>query len=57
MSRRKKPGWIAATSYKLIKLPPNGPRDGQSVDAWLYGKEKGSHELMDDPRQRFNDLP
>lgn len=25
--------------FKVIKLPRNGPKPGQSVNAWLYGKK------------------
>lgn len=25
---------------KITKLPRNGPKDGQSMSQWLYGKEK-----------------
>ena len=57
MSRRKKPSWTPAIDFKVTKLKPNGPKPGKSVDAWLYGKEKGRQELMYDPRNRFNDLP
>jgi hypothetical protein len=26
--------------YRITKLPPNGPKPGQSVSGWLYGKDK-----------------
>jgi len=26
---------------KIIRLPRNGPKKGQSVSAWLYGKSFG----------------
>jgi hypothetical protein len=26
--------------FKVVKLPPNGPKTGQSTNAWLYGKEQ-----------------
>ena len=26
--------------YKIVKLPLNGPKPGQSTEAWLYGKDK-----------------
>ena len=55
--RRKQPDWTPASTFKVTKLKPNGPKPGQSVDDWLYGKEKGRQEFMDDPRNRFNDLP
>jgi hypothetical protein len=28
------------SGFKVIKLPPNGPKPGQSMDAWLHGKDK-----------------
>ena len=30
-----------AKEFKVTKLPRNGPKDGQSADAWLHGKTKG----------------
>jgi hypothetical protein len=27
---------------RTIKLPRNGPKPGQSTEAWLYGKDKAS---------------
>ena len=27
--------------FKVIKLKRRGPKDGQSVDAYIYGKTKG----------------
>jgi hypothetical protein len=29
---------------KIIKLPRNGPKNGQSMDAWLHGKAKGDQD-------------
>lgn len=54
---RKKQSWTAATEFKVTKLKPNGPKDGQSVDAWMYGKTKAYQDLIDDPATKFNDLP
>jgi hypothetical protein len=31
--------------YKIVKLPPNGPKPGQSTSAWLYGKGKEEEEF------------
>ena len=31
----------------IIKLPRNGPKPGQSVSAWLYGKDKSEQEEID----------
>ena len=30
----------------VVKLPRNGPKQGQSVDAWLYGKERGHRKSV-----------
>ena len=54
---RKKPSWKPATTFKVTKLKPNGPKEGQSVDAFIYGKTKGYQELIDNPTTKFNDLP
>ena len=32
---------------KIVKLPRNGPAAGQSVDAWLYGKNKNCQRQRD----------
>jgi hypothetical protein len=32
--------------FKVIKLPPNGPKPGQSTNAWLYGKGKEEKEFQ-----------
>ena len=32
---------------KIVKLPRNGPVEGQSVDAWLYGKDKNCQRQRD----------
>jgi len=57
MTRRKKPNWTPATNFTVVKLKPNGPKPGQSVDAFIYGKDKGYQELVDNPNTKFNDLP
>jgi hypothetical protein len=31
----------------IVKLPRNGPAAGQSVDAWLYGKNKNCQRERD----------
>ncbi len=40
--------------YKVIRLKRNGPKPGQSSDAWLYGKQKGHEELMAKHKTRNN---
>ena len=42
--------------FKVIKLKRRGPKDGQSVDAYIYGKTKGNEDLVNNPRTKFNDL-
>ena len=32
---------------RLIKLPRNGPKSGQSTAAWLYGKHKNCQAERD----------
>jgi len=32
--------------FKIIKLPRNGPKPGQSTKAWLYGKEQEAKEFQ-----------
>lgn len=32
---------------RIIKLPRNGPKPGQSTDAWLYGKTKQEQQELD----------
>ena len=44
---RKKRDWKPATSFKVTKLKPNGPKNGQSADAWLYGKQKEERDFQD----------
>ena len=42
--------------FKVIKLKRRGPKDGQSIDSYLYGKTKGNEEIIFDPKTKFNDL-
>lgn len=50
MSRRGKRDWTPATTFKVTKLKPNGPKPGQSTEAWLYGKTKADERKLDDLR-------
>jgi hypothetical protein len=52
----RKPTWKPATTTKITRLPPNGPKPGQSVDAWLHGKTKAHERLVDNPRTPFTDI-
>jgi hypothetical protein len=44
---RKKQSWRPATSFKVTKLKPNGPKAGQSTDAWMYGKQKEERDFQE----------
>jgi hypothetical protein len=57
--RKRKPTWTPAPpdATKVTRLPPNGPKPGQSTERWLYGRQQGHQRLMDDPRTKFRDLP
>lgn len=56
MTRRKRPNWQPATEFKVTKLPPDGPKHGQSTSAFIYGKDKAHERLMDNPNNKFRDL-
>jgi hypothetical protein len=32
---------------KIIRLPRNGPKPGQSMQAWLYGKDKAEQRELE----------
>ena len=40
-------------NFKVIKLPPNGPKPGQSSRDWLYGKDKHMNEQLQKARQKW----
>jgi hypothetical protein len=56
MARRKQPSWKPAIEFKVVKLKPNGPKPGQSVDQFIYGKDKSYQELVDNPNTKFRGL-
>jgi hypothetical protein len=35
------------TEPRITKLPRNGPKPGQSVNAWLYGKSKSEQTELE----------
>jgi hypothetical protein len=39
---------------KIIRLPRNGPKPGQSTSAWLYGKQRAEDKALE--QQRWNSL-
>jgi hypothetical protein len=32
--------------FKVVKLPRNGPKPGQSTNSWLYGKGREEREFQ-----------
>ena len=36
---KKKKKWIPASTLKVTKLKPAGPKDGQSTASYMFGKE------------------
>ena len=42
--------------FKVIKLRRSEPKEGQSIDAFIYGKTKGYEELINNPKTKFNDF-
>ena len=42
--------------FKVIKLKRSEPKEGQSIDAFIYGKTKGYEELINNPKTKFNDF-
>ncbi|MCP9819840.1 hypothetical protein KBZ18_10080 [Synechococcus sp. Cruz-9H2] len=57
MTSKRPRDWTPAATTKLTRLPANGPKPGQSTDAWLWGKTKAAERLIDDPSTKLNDLP
>jgi hypothetical protein len=57
MPKRKAPSWTPASSFTVTKLKPNGPKPGQSAEAFIYGKDRSFQRLVDNPNTKFNDLP
>jgi len=47
MEPKKRFQGMDTTGFKVVKLPPNGPRQGQSTEAWLYGKEQDQKRFED----------
>jgi hypothetical protein len=35
---------------KIIRLPRNGPKPGQSVEAWLAGKQRAEERALEQGR-------
>jgi|TARA_R110001599_G_scaffold259255_1_gene459823 hypothetical protein len=54
--KRKKASFIPATSFRVTKLKPNGPKDGQSTEAWERGKAKADNKWDKTREKNFNKL-
>tara|TARA_R110002012_G_C11275126_1_gene569950 strand:- start:103 stop:276 length:174 start_codon:yes stop_codon:yes gene_type:complete len=54
--KRKKASFIPATSFRVTKLKPNGPKDGQSTEAWERGKVKSDRRWDETREKNFNKL-
>ena len=55
---KKKPKvkpWKPATKFTVVKLKRSGPQEGQSTDAYLYGKqlERWSYKSSRGKRPKF----
>ena len=37
-------------SPKIVRLPRNGPKPGQSMEAWLKGKERAEERALEQGR-------
>lgn len=48
---KKRQQWVAATTFRTIKLKANGPKPGQSTEAWQRGKDR-EQERFDEIKQR-----
>lgn len=48
---KRKQDWVPATTFKTIKLKANGPKAGQSVEAWQRGKDR-EQERFDAAKDR-----
>ena len=57
MPRKKKPSFTPATEFKVTKLKRSGPKPGTNVNSYLYARSKANQEFMDNPANKFNDLP
>ena len=53
MQMRKEQQWKPANELKVTKLKPAGPKPGQSLSSYLYGKTKGHEEEMDKDMGRY----
>ena len=42
--RKRQPTWQPAEQFRIIKLPPAGPKPGQSQESFLRGKANGDRQ-------------
>ena len=46
MTSKKPKDWTPATNFTLRKLKPAGPKPGQSVNAYMYGRKAGDAQWL-----------
>ena len=56
MRKNKKPSFKPASEFKVVKLSRNGPKAGQSTEAWERGKEKSDKRWDQTREKNFNNL-
>jgi hypothetical protein len=54
--KRKQPSWEPATEFKVTRLERNGPKEGQSTEAWLYGKRRSDKRWEEIKMQNIEKL-
>jgi hypothetical protein len=42
--KQREKSWKPATEFKLTKLKPAGPKEGQSLSSYMYGRAKSDAE-------------
>lgn len=48
---KRKQTWTEATTFRVVKLKANGPKVGQSTEAWQRGKDR-EQERFDQLKER-----
>jgi len=56
MRKSKKPSFKPASEFKVVKLSRNGPKAGQSTEAWERGKVKSDKRWDKTREKNFNNL-
>ena len=45
-TQKTKKDWTPATTFKVTKLKPAGPKPNQSVNAYMYGRKIGDAQWL-----------